>query len=196
MLFTNHQIIACKPKPHGSTLDKHYIFPARDIIETTSIQFSKNKKNEVMKKARREQFLEIQKAYRDGDTPVPNTEWIIWHIMETRVNPKPSRLFRQMLKCKTIQASAIENLWSARSTSISASVELLLPLANPQGFCVWYPQPVKPTSVGMICESCKLNLATRKKRDLVTRPPVLAQRLWLAWRNQTKGPHSVPTWMP
>jgi hypothetical protein len=153
-----------RPKPHGSTLDTRDVCPDRTIIGEISAQFPKDNKKEIMRKARRQQFLEMQKAYRDNDTPAPNAQRVTGLNVQARINPTPSPLFRQMLKYNTIQASVIENLWSCRSTSISTSVELLLPLTTGQDFCVWYPQPVKPPSADMICPYCKANFAKRTKR--------------------------------
>ncbi|KAF1957877.1 hypothetical protein CC80DRAFT_35316 [Byssothecium circinans] len=69
-----------------------------------------------------------------------------------------------MPKYNTIQASIIDNLWSAKPSSIGTSVELLLPLANPQGFRAWYPQPVRPPTAEMTCQYCGLPLATMQRR--------------------------------
>jgi hypothetical protein len=153
------------PKPRRPTLDMRDVCPNHTIIGEVSARFPKNKKKEIMRKARRQQFLETQKAYRNNNnTPAPSAQQVTGLNVQARVNPTPSPLFRQMLKYNTIQASVIENLWSSRSTSISTSVELLLPLTTRQDFCVWYPQPVKPSSADLICPYCKANFAKRTKR--------------------------------
>jgi hypothetical protein len=124
------------PKPHGSTLDKRDPRPATKFVEQVAARFPKNKKNDVMRKARRVEFLERRKTYRHDDEPVPIAERTTGHVTDTRVKPKLSPLFRQMLKYNTVQASVIDSLWSAKSTSIETSVRPLLPLASSKEFCV------------------------------------------------------------
>jgi hypothetical protein len=80
--------------------------------------------------------LERRKTYRHDDEPVPIAERTTGHVTDTRVKPKLSPLFRQMLKYNTVQASVIDSLWSAKSTSIETSVRPLLPLASSKEFCV------------------------------------------------------------
>jgi hypothetical protein len=153
------------PKPHGSTLERCDLRPTDDIISQVRAKFPKNKNSDVMRKARRLQFLKNKKAHLNNETPVPDAERVTDIMKDARVQAKSSLLFRQMLKYNTHQASIIDHLWTSRTISISISVKALLPLAKPEEYCVWYPYPVSPPNSDMTCPYCGLALERLRRRD-------------------------------
>jgi hypothetical protein len=154
-----------QPKPHGSTLERHDLHPTTEIIRQVRARFPGNKNKEVMRKARRLQFLQNKKAHLTNETPIPDAERITDLIKDARVQAKPSPLFRQMLKYNTQQASIINHLWTSRTTSIGTSVKALLPLTKTEEYYVWYPHPVSRPNSDMACPYCGQALSRLKRRD-------------------------------
>jgi hypothetical protein len=110
------------PKPYGSTFDRRDLQPTREIIELVEIQFPRAKRSEVIRKARRLQYLGDREHHRNIVTCVPAAERVKEYPADAHAKPEPTLLFRRMLKHNTPQANAISTLWSAMLASIEKSV--------------------------------------------------------------------------
>lgn len=152
------------PKPHGSALKKCTLPPGQEIIDQVIAGFPGIKMSEVMKKARRLQYVQDRDHHRNTVTFVPDTERDTECPADFRVRPEPTLLFRRMLKHNTLQADVISKLWSGRPVSIKESVQSLLALASPHEVYVGYPPPVMPPTADMLCPYCDFNLRKAKKR--------------------------------
>lgn len=73
--------------------------------------------------------------------------------------PKPSPVFRQMLKYNSLQARVIETLWTANCASLGECVEPLTALASTESFRPFYPDPVLPPKKNGNCSYCHQNIS-------------------------------------
>lgn len=156
------------PKPHGSQMGMPSIV-SEDNLEIAKSELSSRKstRKTTLRRARQIQYRKERTAYmaRSIDLDKSNSDSDFAKESQDEAflrRPKPSAVFKQMLKYHPMQARVIETLWTAEKASLGECVKAMMALANPDAFKPFYPHPVlRPTKNGE-CPYCLDDLFGQK----------------------------------
>ncbi|PVH90167.1 hypothetical protein DM02DRAFT_678772 [Periconia macrospinosa] len=150
------------PQPYGPTLGGPATRPQPHLLAEIATKNPNLPWCEVARRARKIDYRKKKQSFftsggqdievdlEDASAPVAPAQAL------------PSPLFQHMLRYNTLQAAAIDVLWSHKPTTLT-QCEPLQRLADPSEFRPTYPHLVQPLADDKHCPYCRQNIAHKKR---------------------------------